>query len=376
MHVLRNKGCAVFFFLLASTFSAAACTSFVLSGEYGPVFATNLDNRLQEGLIYVNPRGMVKSGWEASSAGEYARWTSKYGSVSFNFAGYQITWAGMNEAGLVMSTMSLGETSVPEPDERPSMGNGFWMQYHLDNSATIDEVITAAEKIRMGDTVDHYLVCDAGGDVAVIEFLHGKMVVHRGGKLPIPVLTNHTYRDLVKSERWWTLKRLFSDRYPANPSLKRFQLGARNVKSFDPGGKEDVVACAFRTLHEVSGQAVNAAATQWSIVFDIAERRILFRTRTYDPMRFLDFRSLDFTAGTPVLMMNVHEKLSGDAAGALIPYSHEVTLEHYYRFFRDYGINVSPDLTRRLVEHLESFSPSTESSNAISTPVLEENHSH
>jgi penicillin V acylase-like amidase (Ntn superfamily) len=329
MHVLRNKGCAVVFFLLASTFSAAACTSFVLSGEYGPVFATNLDNRLQEGLIYVNPRGMVKSGWEASSAGEYARWTSKYGSVSFNFAGYQITWAGMNEAGLVMSTMSLGETSVPEPDERPSMGNGFWMQYHLDNSATIDEVITAAEKIRMGDTVDHYLVCDAGGDVAVIEFLHGKMVVHRGGKLPIPV-----------------------------------------------GGKEDVVACAFRTLHEVSGQAVNAAATQWSIVFDIAERRILFRTRTYDPMRFLDFRSLDFTAGTPVLMMNVHEKLSGDAAGALIPYSHEVTLEHYYRFFRDYGINVSPDLTRRLVEHLESFSPSTESSNAISTPVLEENHSH
>ena len=54
-------------------------------------------------------------------------------------------------------------------------------------------------------------------------------------------------------------------------------------------------------------------------------------------------------------MMNVHEKLSGDAGGALCPYSHEVTLEHYHRFFRDYGSNVPPDHTRRLVQHFESF---------------------
>ena len=100
---------------------------------------------------------MWEAGWEANPAGEYARWTARYGSVSFNLAGYQITWAGMNEVGLVMSTMSLEQTSAPAADERPPLANGFWMQYQLDNSATVDEVIASVANIRMGDTVDHYL---------------------------------------------------------------------------------------------------------------------------------------------------------------------------------------------------------------------------
>jgi hypothetical protein len=55
------------------------------------------------------------------------------------------------------------------------------------------------------------------------------------------------------------------------------------------------------------------------------------------------------------MMMDVHEKISGDAAAALTPYSHARTLEHYTVFFRDFGSDVSPERTRQLVEHLESF---------------------
>jgi len=338
--------------------AAMACTSFVLPGPDGPVFATNLDNRLFEGLVYVNKRGMTKSGWEAGTTGEYARWPSRYGSVTFNFAGYQIAWAGMNEAGLVLSTMFLDETQVPDPDERPGLESGFWMQYQLDNCATVDDVVAAAGLVRMTKTVDHYLVCDARGAIAVIEFLDGRMAVHRGEELPFPVLTNHTYRRLVKSQRWWSFKRIFGERYPANPSLKRFQLAVRSVKSFDAeaaGTSVDAVDAAFRTLAEVSGQRVNGSPTQWSIVFDTGARLVHFRTRTHEPVRTLDFGSLDFAPETPVMMMDIHEKVSGGAAEALFPYSHERTLEHYLKFFEGYGSDVPPERTRQLVEYLESF---------------------
>lgn len=343
--------------LLGAAIAVPACTSLVLCAEEGPVFAANLDNRLQEGLIYVNKRGLKKSGWETSSNGARAEWTAKYGSVTFNLAGYQIAWAGMNEAGLVMSTMSLPATRYPGPDQRPPLEGGFWMQYQLDNSATIDDVIAGEAVVRMGATVDHYLVCDAGGEVAVIEFLRGEMVVHRGDALPFPVLTNHTYRDLVTFQRWWAFKRFFSRWYPpGNPSLRRFQLAAQNAEEFDPA-REQQVEAALRTLREVSGQAVDGTPTQWSIVFDVPGRRVLFRTRTREAVRSLDFRSLDFGPDTPVLMMNIHTDISGDAAGALLPYSHEMTLAHYRRFFHDYGSNVSEDLTRRLVGHFEGFHP-------------------
>ena len=42
-----------------------------------------------------------------------------------------------------------------------------------------DELIATDRTARIKDTVDHYLVCDASGDAAVIEFLDGKMVIHR-----------------------------------------------------------------------------------------------------------------------------------------------------------------------------------------------------
>jgi hypothetical protein len=83
------------------------------------VFGANQDNSLEMGLVFVNKRNVLKTTWDPGTSGEYARWISRYGSVTINFVGYQMAWAGMNEAGLMLSTMSLVETQEPAPDERP-----------------------------------------------------------------------------------------------------------------------------------------------------------------------------------------------------------------------------------------------------------------
>jgi len=96
-----------------------ACTALCLDDGDHCVFGANQDNTLKIGLLLINKRSVLKTTWSPNTSGEYARWISRYGSVTVNFVGYQMAWAGMNEAGLMLSTMSLAETQPPMPDERP-----------------------------------------------------------------------------------------------------------------------------------------------------------------------------------------------------------------------------------------------------------------
>jgi penicillin V acylase-like amidase (Ntn superfamily) len=150
-----------------------ACTSFCLDNDGHGVFGSNYDNEISEGLLFVNQRGVTKNGWEAGTSGKVARWTAQYGRVTFNLAGVQMAWAGMNEAGLVISTMWLGETSNPAPDERPPLVSALWAQYQLDTCGTLEDVMVNDSRVRIGDNVNHYLICDRSGACAAVEFLNG-----------------------------------------------------------------------------------------------------------------------------------------------------------------------------------------------------------
>ncbi|MHC1769220.1 MAG: hypothetical protein AB9869_33885 [Verrucomicrobiia bacterium] len=94
----------------------------------------------------------------------------------------------MNEKGLAISTMALGETVNPVPDERPPLVSPLWMQHILDTCATVEDLMRSDGKVRIMETVDHYLVCDREGNGATVEFLGGKMVCHTAGDLPVRAL--------------------------------------------------------------------------------------------------------------------------------------------------------------------------------------------
>ncbi len=132
---------------------AIACTSFYLEHDTNPVHGANYDWPNGQGVIVVNKRGFLKT---AISNPEKqlnpARWTSKYGSITFNLFGCDWAWGGMNEAGLSCSTMLLSETKYPEPDSRPSIFLGQWLQYQLDTCESIKDVLTNNAKIRIRQT--------------------------------------------------------------------------------------------------------------------------------------------------------------------------------------------------------------------------------
>jgi penicillin V acylase-like amidase (Ntn superfamily) len=337
----------------ASSDRPDSCTSFCLDNAGHPVFGANYDHHISEGLVFVNKRNVAKTSWEPSTTGHYAEWVARYGSVTFSLAGYQMAWAGMNEAGLVISTMALSPTESPAPDERPPLAAGFWMQYVLDTCATVQEVIATDAVVRIADVVDHYLVCDATGECAVLEFLGGEMVCHTGKDLPVKALTNNTY---VESVRWWQRPRLLKwlDRLLKRPepshSLLRFETAAESVRSFQRGAAQPAVEYAFDTL-----RAASSSATQWSIVFDIYERQVLFRTKSNTWIRQIDFSALDFSCESPVRMLDIHEKWSGDVTDDLVEYSHQANLDHMTQALAKWGVQVSQETLEDWVHHVENF---------------------
>jgi penicillin V acylase-like amidase (Ntn superfamily) len=328
--------------------SRGLCTSVCLDNDDHCVFGTNMDNSLESGYLFVNKRHVLKTTWDPSTLGEYARWISRYGSVTVNFVSYQMVWGGMNEAGLMISTMSLNRTQGPNPDERPPFQSPFWMQYQLDMHSTVDQVITSDSEIRLPESqIDHYLVCDRTGACAVTEFLEGRLVHYTGASLPVKALTNSTYEISLQARE--EIDQGGGEGY--GNSIQRFVAAAGRLSEFASSDAEEAVDYAFDTL-----KAVSREDTVWSFVYDPANLRVYFRSNRNPQIRSLDFADLDFSCRTPVRLLDVHANVSGDISDDLVAYSHSASLAHGIIFFTQYeGFSMSPFLVDTLLRGVESF---------------------
>jgi len=137
------------FLLPASTM---ACSTFKLQVGEKLVYGHNLNQGDigVPGLLFVNPAGTFKMGrsWNELTTAEKldpsdCRWISRYGSVTFNCFGKNLPDGGMNEAGLVIWEMSE-DVEYPRNDSLPRLNQMSWMQYILDNCATLDEAVQCA----------------------------------------------------------------------------------------------------------------------------------------------------------------------------------------------------------------------------------------
>ena len=330
------------------------CSSVALDNGGATVFGANLDHvSVWQGLVYNNKRGTSKTGLSPGTTGVRARWVSRYASITFNLVGYEYAWAGMNERGLVMSTMSLPATVDPRPDTRPPLDSGEWMQYMLDTCATIEEVIATDSRVRIV-TVDHYLVADGSGRAATIEFLAGRMVVHTGAEMPARALTNSTYAQSLAT--WLTYRQTGNTDYSRlDGSLQRFSIAADMVDRWEPGETEAAVDRAFDTLSAIAGERFSIHASQWSIVFDTKNLRAYYRTLHHPEIRFVDVGSFDPWCTDPVKMLDIDEGLAGDVAGLFYDFSLLTSFEHMKRFLHAWGIPASDEAVRWTVEYLAGF---------------------
>jgi penicillin V acylase-like amidase (Ntn superfamily) len=316
---MKTKLPAALVALVLSSVPASACTTFCLRDGGRIVFGKNYDWSVGDGLLVVNKRGVARKA-DAVSDPKPASWTSKYGSVTFNQYGRDFPSGGINEKGLTIELMWLEGSRYPAADARPAVDVLQWIQYNLDNHATVAEVLKSDNTLRIaGSTPLHYLVADRKGQVATVEYLDGRLVAHTGQKLPVAALTNSTYADSLRS----------AQKKEGVSSLARFGRAAERVRGFRAKGT-DAVRYAFDTLDQVA----QPGHTQWSIVYEVDRGRVHFRTRDRRKVRSLDLKDVDFSCSTPVRVLDLDADAEGDVARRLVSYTREINRELVTTAFR------------------------------------------
>ncbi len=310
--------------------SGYSCTTFRIDHDNQFYFGRNYDWDVGDALLIVNKRGVKKTAaLRPDNGNRPAVWTSKYGSVTFNQHGCQFPIGGMNETGLVVETMTLRTSVYPDADSRPVASASQWRQYHLDNSAAVEEVIAGDSDIRIlqykGAPGVHFLVSDKKGRCASIEFLDGEMVVHTGETMPVMALTNTSYAESV--EHW---KKGIAPEYDQWSSISRFILAANMVTAHAAGVSKPPVDYAFDILLKAS----NPTWTKWSIVYDQSNRRIHFITDTNKKIRIVDLNEFDFSCRTPARVLDVNATLSGDVTDKFHDYTQQINRDLIDASFR------------------------------------------
>jgi choloylglycine hydrolase len=304
--------------------SGHSCTTFCLDKDGQLILGKNYDWMVEDCFVVINKRGVKKSALKGYTKGfgQSASWTSKYGSITFNQYGREFPAGGMNEAGLVIESMLIEVSEYPEPDSRAYINFMQWQQYQLDNFSSVEEVIASNKQIRIENAIFttfgvHYLVCDRKGKCAIIEFLKGNMLYYTNKTMPVKVLTNITYKELME---FWE-----EDKQPANDlafSVERFATAATLLERYNAKTSQSAVDYAFDILKKV--QAMGPIATVWSIVYDIKNFRIHFRTLENQEIRYIDIKHFDFSCKTPVKVFDIQSAQSGDVTKKFIDYSQQI----------------------------------------------------
>lgn len=268
------------------------CTTFVLKTKKGLYFGRNLDWVSDLGLAIINQRNVTKTSLVFPPE-KSIEWTSKYGSVTFNQFGKEFPFGGINEKGLVVEIM-VSEAEYPDNDERPVVNELQWVQYQLDNCSSIKEVLATEKLIRVGQTHEnlHYLICDAQGNTAVIEFIAGKMVSYTNDDMPVPVLENDLYEKSLEHSK--------------NQTSCRFTKALDMIEKYSGADGQSAIDYCYKILEEV------ALSAEWSIVYDITNREIHFSTNSNREKRIISMNNFEFNCDQNVKSYDLTQQHTGN----------------------------------------------------------------
>jgi penicillin V acylase-like amidase (Ntn superfamily) len=322
MHSIQNSLLSCFIFALMVTLflviQAQSCTSVCLVRDNHVIFGNNLDWFVEDGIIYINKSNVKKRGlWFVNPA----EWVSKYASITTNQEGREFPSRGMNEAGLVIGEMTLTVSEYPDRDDRAALNPLQWIQYQLDNCATVDEVVATDKNIRIekGEYNSHFFVCDKNGDCATIEWIDGKLKSHSKEHVPLKVLTNSPYAECIEN---------------GNDSSGRFAKAAAMLDNYK---SENPVDYVFSMLDNVKQKS-----TKWNLVFDAKNLKLYLRTAANRNIRYVSLRDFDLSCTASVYILDINAKGKGNVFNKFVPYTQQANAKLVRSTFQKYESYFGP----------------------------------
>lgn len=299
-----------------------ACTRVVYQGNKDMVITGRTMDWKEDtrSNIWIFPRGMERNGEVGKDP---MRWKSKYGSVVTS--AYDIcSTDGMNEKGLVANLLWLVESSYPQWNgEKPALSIAAWVQYMLDNFATVSEAVSEIEKNTFDVVSDmmpdgtrmatlHLSISDATGDNAIFEYIDGKLNIHHNRSYQ--VMTNSPVFDqqLALDDYWKTIGG--TTFLPGtNRAADRFVRASFYINAIPK--TEDTrtaLASVFSVIRNTSvpfgistPDQPNISSTRWRTVSDQKDKVYYFESTLYPNVFWVDFKDVDFSEKASVKKLNL-----------------------------------------------------------------------
>jgi choloylglycine hydrolase len=283
-------------------------------------------------ILTVLPRGMQRNGGMAGPdqvvKENPAKWTSKYGSLVTTIYGIG-TADGVNEKGFAGHMLYLKATDFgPRQPDKPGLQAALWLQYLLDNAATVREAIVALEKVQVvmvsahGHNANvHLAIEDASGDSAIIEFIKGRQVVHHGRQYKL--MTNDpSYDEQLELLKQHDFSKPSSDLpLPGNvKATDRFQRAAYfSAMLPEPKNEREAVASVLAVARNVSVpfgapyKGFGIYNTEYRTAINLSSGRYFFELTTSPNVLWADLAKFDLKEGSQVMILNPDDLgLSGD----------------------------------------------------------------
>jgi len=303
------------------------CTCFVINDSTNLIFGRNFDWDIGSGMVVVNKKGLQKQAF-VQVPNAPAKWVSKYGSITFNQIGIDAPMGGMNEKGLVIAQMGLFESKFPEKIEREVIGELEWIQYQLDNSATLSEVIENNKSVQILPIAVpvHYMICDSLGNIGIIEYLNGELVIKQGDDITLPVCSNMVYErsiTAIKEYEFYGGTKQIPHKW--NNISDIVVTASSMIDKYDR--TENIIDHGFNILNKVG----SSTRTQWSIVFDITNKAINFKTINNKATKIISLSDFNFNCSNEIQTLNIHEC---NSASRLKEQFKMLTSQYYFDYKR------------------------------------------
>ena len=299
-----------------------ACTRVVYQGKDNTVLtARSMDWKEDtRSNLWIFPRGMKRNGEIGKNPLE---WTSKYGSVVAS--AYDIcSTDGMNEKGLVANLLWLAESEYPQWDgKKPGLSIAAWVQYILDNFATVDEAVSYVEKGTFEVVSDmmpdgtrmatlHLSISDADGDNAIFEYIGGELKIHHDKSYQ--VMTNSPVFDqqLAFNDYW---KNIGGTTFlpGTNRAADRFVRASFYINAIPKvADTRTAVASVFSVIRNTSvplgittPNEPNISSTRWRTVSDQKNKVYFFESTIQPNVFWVNLQDVDFSEKAPVKMLDL-----------------------------------------------------------------------
>ncbi|MGV8016792.1 MAG: linear amide C-N hydrolase [Ignavibacteria bacterium] len=298
-------------FQFVITNNANACSRIVYSGPNNTIItARSMDWAFDIMTnLWIFPAGMERSGAIGNNT---VKWESKYGSIVAS--AYELCSSdGMNEKGLVASVLWLSECEYPTRTTKPGLSVAAWVQYVLDNYATVDETVKELTKENFeivglyvpGTDIYgtlHLVISDATGDNAIFEYVKGKLVVHHDRSYVVTTNSPVYEKQLALTEYWSSIDGLemLPGTHKSEDRFVRASFYLNAIKKTDD--IRQALTSTFGVIRNISvpfgistSDKPNLSSTRWRTVYDHKNKVCYFEEANCPGVMWVDFKEVDLT---------------------------------------------------------------------------------